>query len=128
MALTGIEIIALVVIVFALVKMLVLLVKPKAWMSFARGIYKKPAVTSLIALILAGVVLYFLVQGGMTIIQILAVTGFVALLLAVGLAPEVPYLLKKYSGMINSGKLWQKYWLYTLIWLALVVFGIVALV
>jgi len=123
--LTSIEIIALVLIVVAAIKIIVLLVSPKSWMSFARGVYKKPIVTSLVALILAGVVLYYLVQSGMTIVQILAAAAFVALLFGIGLAPEIPYLLKKYEGLIKKGNLWKDFWLYTLVWLVLMILGLV---
>jgi len=123
MAFTPIETIALIVIIVSLIKMLTILVKPQSWMNFAKGIYSKPQLTSLIALILAGVVLYYLVQSGMTIIQILAVTAFVALLVMVGLASEVGPLMKKYETMVKKGKLWKEYWLYALIWVLLLVWG-----
>ncbi|MBU1252677.1 MAG: hypothetical protein KJ905_02315 [Nanoarchaeota archaeon] len=123
--LTSIEIIALVLIVVAVVKVFVLLVNPKAWMSFARGVYKNPAVTSLVALILAAIVFYYLIQNGMTIVQILAAAAFVALLFGVGLAGEIPYLLKKYEGLIKKGNLWKDFWLYTLLWMILMILGLI---
>jgi len=124
---TSLETLAFILIVLAAVKMFVLLVKPKAWLNFAKAVYAKPAVTSFVALILAAIVLYYLVGAGITIVQILAVTVFVVLLLLVGLAPEIPYFLRKYEGMIKKGKLWQQYWLYTLIWVALLVLGLIAI-
>jgi hypothetical protein len=124
MAFTSVEIIALIVIVAAVIKMLVLLVNPQGWMNFARGIYKNTALAQIIGLILAGVVFYYIYYvAGMTIVQILAVMAFLAALLMVGLAPHIGDLLKKYQGQIKRGRLWQENWLYTLIWIVLLIWG-----
>jgi len=123
MAFTPVETIALIVIIAAVIKMIVLLVNPKAWMNFAKNIYSKPDLTSLVALILAVVVLYYLLQSGITIVQILAVTAFVVLLIMIALAKEIQPLMKKYEVMIKKGNLWKEYWLYTLIWVALLAWG-----
>jgi len=63
----------------------------------------------------------------MTIIQVLATTVFVALILMIGLAKEIPYFLKKADAMIKKGDLWKEYWLYTLVWAVLMVWGILEL-
>ena len=120
---TPIEIIALIVIVAAAVKMLVLLVSPKAWMNFAKGIYSNATLVKLAGIVLAGIVLYYLVDSGMTIVQILAVTAFVASMLIIGLASEVKDLMAKYESRIKRGTLWKDFWLYTLIWIVLLVWG-----
>ena len=125
MAFTSVEIIALILIIASAIKMLVLLVNPKAWMNFAKGIYSKPGAVKFVGLILAVIVFYYLYYvSGITVVQILAVTVFVALLLMIGLADEVDDLMKKYQGMIKRGKLWQKYWFYTLLWLILLGWGV----
>jgi len=121
---TSIEIIALIVIMASAIKMLVLLVHPKSWMNFAKGFYSKPGVAKLGSFILALVVLYYLLGAGITIIQILAVTAFVALLIVIGLADEVPYFIKKSEAMIKEGNLWKEYWFYTLVWIALLGWGV----
>ena len=124
MTFTPVEIIALIMIVIAVIKIGVLLVKPQAWMNLAKGIYSKPNFTSIIALIFAIIVLYYLLQSGISIIQILAVTAFVALLVLIGLAKEVGPLIKKYESMIKKGNLWKENWFYTLIWIILLIWGI----
>ncbi len=118
-----IEIFALILIVLGLVKILVLAINPESWMNFARWIWSKPRLTQVISLILAGTVFYYLLMD-LTIVQILAVMLFLALLMVVGLADEVEYFLTKYNGMIKKGKLWKHYWLYTLIWLVLLLWGL----
>jgi|TARA_Y100000034_G_C6707549_1_gene312385 hypothetical protein len=123
MAFTPVETIALIIILVGAIKIVVLLVNPKAWMNFAKSVYSKPSLTSLVALVLAAVVLWYLIQSGMTIVQILAVTAFTTLLIMVGLAKEVGPLMKKYESMIEKGNLWKEYWLYTLVWILLMIWG-----
>ena len=127
MAFTSIEIIALVLIVISAIKMLVLLVKPMAWMDFAKSIYKKPIVAKIVGVILGGVVLYYLINSGMTIVQILAVTAFVAALFVIGLAGHVETFIKRYEKEIKAGKMWKEHWFYTLIWIVLLVWGALVL-
>jgi len=121
---TPIEIIALIVIVVSVIKMLVLLVNPTSWMNMAKGFYKSPGVFSFIGLILAAIVLYYLVAGGMTIIQILAAAAFVSLLLMIGIAPHADSLIKKYQAQAKRGRVFQDNWLYALIWIVLLIWGI----
>ena len=124
---TPVEIIALVVIVAAAIKMLVLLVKPTAWMDFAKRFYSRSDLARIVSLILAAIVLYYLTQAGITIVQILAVTAFVALLIVVGLAPNIGSIMNRYKAQIKSGKLWKTHWFYALLWLALIVWGALVL-
>jgi len=123
MAFTSIEIIALIVIILAAIKMLVLLIKPKAWMNFASGFYKKPALAQLFAFILAVVVFYYLIQV-FTVVQILAVTAFVALLMMFALAKDLEWFISKFKARIKKGTIWKQYWFYTLIWLVLLAWGV----
>jgi len=127
MAFTSVEIIALIVIIVAAIKMAVLLVKPQAWMSFAGGVYSKKGLAQIVSLILAGVVLYYLIQGDITIVEILAVTAFVSLLMMFALAPYIQPLIKRYQAQIKKGSIWKENWLYTLIWVILLVWGLLEL-
>ncbi|MFH1607624.1 MAG: hypothetical protein ABIA78_00660 [archaeon] len=125
MEFTSVEWIALIVIIVSAIKMFVLLVKPVAWMNFARSLYAKPGIAKVVGLILAGIVFYYLYYvSGITIIQILAVTAFVALMLMIGLADEADELVKKYQSVIKKGNLWKRFWFYTLLWIILLAWGI----
>ena len=127
MAFTSVEIIALVLIAISAVKMLMLVIKPQAWMNFAKALYNKPVVMKIVGVVLGGVVLYYLVDSGMTIVQILATSAFVAMLFLVGLAEDAGAFIKKYQAQIKAGKLWKNYWFYTLLWIALLVWGALVL-
>ena len=120
---TPVETIALILIVAAAIKIVVLLVNPKAWMNFAKRIYSNSRLVKVVAFILAAIVLYYLNAEGITIVQILAVAVFISLLLVIGLASEFDDLLKKYQARIKRGTLWRDFWFYTLIWIVLLVWG-----
>ena len=127
MTFTSVEIIALILIVIATIKMLVLVSKPMAWMEFARWVYKKPVVTKFVGAILAGVVLYYIINSGLTIVEVLAVSALMALFFMIGLAEDVGPFIKKYEAQIKAGKMWKKHWLYTLFWIAILVWGVLVL-
>lgn len=125
MAFTPVEIIALVVILFSAIKILVLLINPKAWMDFVKKFYKNPGLIKVVGFILAIVIFYYLYYiSGITIVQILAVTAFIAVFVLIGIAGETDNLIRKYQDMIKKGKLWKRYWFYTLLWVILLGWGI----
>ncbi len=119
---TPIGIIALILIIVSAVKIIVILVNPKSWAEFVKKIWANPMITSTISLILAAIVLYYLIQSGLTIVQILAVTAFVALLMAVGIGMYATEVISMATKMLKKGIL-KKAWFYTLIWIALIVWG-----
>jgi len=82
-------------------------------MNFAKVIYKKPAIISVVAFLLAGLVFYYLINSGIGIVNILAVSAFMALMLVIELAGNVKELIRKYENEAKEGKLWKRYWFYT---------------
>jgi len=127
MKLSAIEVLAGLLIVLACVKLLVVFVDAKLWLRFVKRIYARPAITSLVALLLAAVVLYLLLRSGLTIVQVLAVTVFVALLLVVGIAPYARALFDWLETQSLPAMLRQQ-WLYIVIWVLLMAWGAIALV
>ena len=123
MTLETLEILALILITITAVKLVIFIINPQVWYSFIRGLYSKPLLASLIAFILAMTVLYFLLVSGVTIVEILAVSLFVALLIATGLAKYADKLIlwTKEQGIVFILK---EVWLYTLVWLLLLAWGV----
>ena len=117
-----IEILALILIAITAIKLLVFLVKPQWWYSFIEKVYSNPPVTSLFAFVLAMVVLYFLVLSGISIVEILAVSLFIALLIAVGFAKYADKLIPWVREQ-NIVLVLKEIWLYTLVWLLLIAWG-----
>jgi len=123
MTLETLEILALILIAITAIKLVIFIINPQVWYSFVRGLYSKPPLASLIAFILAMTVLYFLLVSGVTIVEILAVSLFVLLLIATGLAKYADKLIfwTKEQGIVFVLK---EVWLYTLVWLLLLAWGV----
>ena len=117
------EILALILIAISAIKLITFFINPQLWYSFIGGLYSKPPLASLIAFVLAMIVLYFLLVSGVTIVEILAVCLFVALLIAVGLSKYVDKLIPwvKEQSIVFVLK---EVWLYTLVWLLLLAWGV----
>ncbi len=109
---------ALIIAVFALIKIIVVLAKPKAWIKFAKKIWKNSVVTGWVCIILAAIVLYFLLME-LTIIQVFAAMLFTTLLIAAGIAPFSKELMNFASKIATRRNLSKGWWLF-LIWLALI--------
>jgi len=122
----AIEIIASIIIVISVIKLVVLSISPKSLYSFTRKIYSHPNIMSISALILAAVVLYYLIDAGITIVDIFAVMLFTILIMVVGIAryanEMMDWVMKK-----DPKNMLKEMWLYILIWVVLLVWGIVAL-
>ncbi len=123
MVFTHTEIIALVVIALSFIKVLFLIVAPNLWMSFARKIYSHARLTSFVMFVLALVVLnYLLVE--ITIVQIVAITAFVALLIGMALSHDAEHLVTIQQGLIKKKQLWHRYWFYVIIWVLLMAWAL----
>ena len=123
MAFGAVETIAAIFVLFGVLKMLFVFFSPKTWMGFAKKLYSKPKVLSFISLVLAAVVLYYLMGAGVTIIQIFAVMTFMTLLLLVGMAQYAKQIIKFYDKK-NLKKILADMWLYVVIWIALLIWGL----
>ncbi len=120
---TPIEIMALVIIIISAIKVIVILANPKSWADIVKKIWANPMITSIISFILAAIVLYYLVWvEGITIVQILAVTLFVVLLIAVGVGTYATEVISMATKMLKKGIL-KRAWFYTLIWIVLLIWG-----
>ena len=121
------ETLAAIIIVLSVIKLVVLFISPKSLYGFARKIYSHPNVMSISALVLAAVVLYYLINAGITIVDIFAVMLFIVLIMVVGIAryanEMMDLVLKK-----DPKNMLKEMWLYILIWVILLVWGIVELV
>lgn len=122
-----IEIFAAVLILLAALKLIFLSINASAWLIAVRTLYARPLLTAIVSYVLAGLVLYGLLESGLTIVQILAVCLFVVLLIVPGFAPYIDQVLRGLEGK----SLWQmlrEQWLYSLVWMLLLGWGVCALV
>ena len=121
-----IEWMAFILIVISAIKIIVILVSPKAWSNnVVKKLWANPILMSIVSLILAAGALYYLDQAGITIVQILAIALFVALLIAIGVGIYAKELIKVADRVMKDKSLLKKAWLYIIIWIALLVWGAV---
>lgn len=117
------EILATIIIVFGVIKLIFILISPEAWLNFAKKVYVKPKVTSIIALILAIIVLYYLIDAGITIVHILAITLFMGLVMVTGISiyfkGVIDWVMRR-----DVKNILKEQWLLTLIWILLLAWGI----
>lgn len=118
MALGTLEIMALITIVIAAVKIVTLLINPKAWLDMSKGWFKNVGLMQLICLIIAAVALYFLYQSGVGIVQVLAVMLFASFIIGAALAPYGADLMKaiKPKDMISKNIPVLVIWVALLLW------------
>jgi hypothetical protein len=123
MAYTPVELIALILIIISAIKLVVIFVSPKSWNNnVVKKLWGKSNLMGIISLILAAVVFYYLLQE-LTIVQILATTMFVALLMAFGIAPYKAEIIKLADKMMKDKAILKKSFFYIIIWIALIVWG-----
>ena len=120
---SNIEILALILISIAVIKLIVFLINPTLWIDFVEKMYSVPQLIGYIALGASLVVLYFLINAGLTIIEILAVSLFIVLLMLTGLASYADDAIAwiREQDILAMVK---KLWLYTLAWMILIIWGI----
>lgn len=127
MNMNALQLLAGLLIAAALVKMVVIFITPQIWFGWVRKMYSNPQRTSATAFVLAMIVLYFLVAAGVSIVEILAVGLFIALLMVIGLAHYAEPLLAWMMQQDIKAML-KAQWLYTLTWVALLIWGLWAIV
>ncbi len=116
---TSIEFIAFIVSVLLIIKVIFAFLAPRSWLIFAKNIYSMPKLVSLIALILAAIVLNYLLKE-VSITQIFAVMAFIALLILVGVSSFALDLIKVRESLIGKNFVKNNWW-YLVIWLLLAV-------
>lgn len=117
-----IDLLAALLIFLAIVKLLVLSIRTPAWLHVAKLLYANRTGTTIVFYALAGLVLYALLQSGLTIVQILAVSLFTSLLLIPGFAPYMGEVLRALEGQ-TFGRMMCEQWHYTLVWTGLLFWG-----
>ncbi|MDP2967507.1 MAG: hypothetical protein Q8N87_03820 [bacterium] len=112
---TTIEIFAAILAILTLVKIITCLINPRAWMKLVEPLFKNPAVTTVVYLILAVVTGYYVLQS-VSIVEIGAAMLFFAFLMGVGLMPYSETLFKLRDEVIEKGV--KKAWPAVIVWLA----------
>ncbi len=128
MALTAIEIMALIVVVISAVKIVIILFNPRVWYnSVVKKVYAIPILTSIVTLISAVFALNYLLASGITIVQIFAVMLFWMFVMALSFAVYSKEVLIWADKMLRDHKFIKKSWLPLLVWIVLIIWALYAL-
>jgi len=114
---------ALIVLIAIAIKILVVLISPKSWLNLVGKIWKLPILTMIVSLILAGIVLYYLLQE-ISIVQIFGVLLFIALISAATMAVYIKEVLPFAQKMLKDRSFLRKAWLPILIWIILIIWAL----
>lgn len=115
---TPIETIALVIAAISIIKLIVLMVNPRAWFNVAGKIVASGTMSRIVLLILFAIVLkYLLVE--MTIVEIYAASAFTIIVFWLSLAPFRKKIYDAVMDEMTTKSIWKKSWLILFIWLGL---------
>jgi len=105
-------------------KLLVILIKPSAWLKIVKKVWKNSTHVMIVCLVFVALVLYLLILDGITIIQIFAVMVFVSLLAGVGIAMYSDSIVNLAQRLLRDRHIVKKSWLFILIWVFLILWGL----
>jgi len=117
---TPIEIMALIIAGFTLVKLAVIMYDPRKWMPVVKAVYSNPARTQLVGLVLAAGSLMYLLRS-FSIVDIFAVMFFFVSLMMVGVSAFSKELLKLSQEIMKKKDVLKRSALPFLIWAVLCV-------
>ena len=117
---TAIEWMAAIIALLALIKILVILVKPKAWIFVIDFFYGKPNITMVLSAILALVTFWYLLKE-LTIVQIFAAMLFTSLLAMITVSVYSKEVISVAKKMLKDRKVLSRAWLSIIIWVILAV-------
>ena len=117
---TPIEYMATIVAIAVVVKLLVILIKPSAWMKMVvKPVYSNPIFLIIAGLVLAGGSLWYLLDSGITIVQIFAVLFFLSMTAMITAATYSKEILSVAGKMLKDKKFLRMAWLSIIIWFVL---------
>ena len=109
----AIEILALILAVVVLAKMIMLIFSPTGWFDFAKRMTKHTGWMTLIYIVLAAIVGYYLFST-LTVVQVGASVLFASLLMGIAWIPHMKKLLKSKKDFTKD--MMSRYWISILIW------------
>jgi len=113
---TPIEILAIIIAVFILLKLSIITINPKFWMKIAEAALSNYTITTITYLLLAVVVGYYIFNS-LNIVQVAAVMLFTSLLIGLGFIPYSEIILKAAKERLGTRRdMFRKAWLSIVIW------------
>lgn len=115
-----VEKMALIVVALAGIKLLVILINPKAWVKVIKTIYSAPALMTLISLVLAGLTLNYLLEE-LTIVQIFGSMLFFMFLMMVGVSAYHKEVISWTESLLKKKDAMRRAWLSIIVWVVLLI-------
>ncbi len=118
-----IEIIALIFIAISFIKLVTILISPKAWYStdnpIVRLVWNKYSAT-VFSLFFGGLILFHLLEE-INIVQVFVAVIFTFILAILTIAPVIEKVLKTVASHLERERLFPKYWFPVLVWVGLMI-------
>ena len=115
-----VDVMALVVAFVVIIKLLVVIIKPKAWLGVVKPIYKYPILLGFVSLVLAAFSLLYLLEE-LTIVQIFAVILLLVFLAGMTLAAYARELVSFGQKLLKDRRVVDKAWVSIIVWILLAV-------
>ena len=117
---TPVELIALILVVFLVIKILLYFTSPRGLLNIEKGFLSHPSILRWISLILAGIVLNYILKE-VSITQIFAVLAFLSLLFVIGASFFGREIINMKESVIRSEDGVRKLKWYAFLWIILLV-------
>ncbi|MDO8623339.1 MAG: hypothetical protein Q7R52_03760 [archaeon] len=117
---SAIEWMAAIIAIIALIKIFVILIKPKAWLPVIEFFYSKPNITMIVSAILAAITFRYLFME-LTMVQIFATILFTSLLAMVTISVYSKEVISIAKKMLKDRKFLSRAWLSIIIWVILAI-------
>ena len=119
--------VALLIILFALIKLITVSISMEKWLNFSRKLYVNPKLTSVIAWIVALFLLFVLIRSGMTATQLVVVWALFGAMIAASFA-QYGNLILDWAGQRTLVDWLREQWAITLLWLVLMIWALVEII
>lgn len=118
-----VETLATIIVTIAVIKLIVWALNPKGLLDFSAKLMKNAGQFQAVLVVAGAIILYYLTKAGIGIIEIMAVLLFASTVYGVALVPYMSSMVKD----MRKGHVFERNWLTIVIWLALLIWAIVAL-
>jgi hypothetical protein len=123
----SLELLAWIVIALSLIKIVVIAIKPKAWLDFAGKIYTYPIATQIVSVVLTYLILSSLINSGIGFVEIFAVISLLFVLMTLSISIYSKEMMSLAKKLVKDKKFWKKAWFSVLVWVIISVLAILEL-
>ena len=120
MTLSNIEVMAIIVVFLAAIKLITLIINPRIWLKIVKTVYGNRFLTPVVSLVLAVVVLRYLLAE-LSLAHIFAVMLFFMLIASISVSAYSKDMLALSEKLLKDRNIVMKAWLALLVWIVLII-------